>query len=63
MASIGFEVDRDQPRAGPFASRGEARDGVWRVKMRIITELVARLELLCDPLGRRLIDDVTELEH
>ena len=63
MASIGFEVDRDQPRARLLAGRGEARHGVGRVQTRIIAELVARLELACDPLGRRLVDDVAELEH
>ena len=56
-------VDRNQPGPGLLAGRRESRDGVGRVKARVVAELVAALEPARDPFARRLLRDMTEFEH
>ena len=57
------QVDRDQAGAGFLAGRREARDGLRRVKSRVIAKLVVRLEAARDPLAWRLTRDLAEFEH
>ena len=53
---------RDKLRSRLPAGRREPRDGVGRMESRVVPELFPRPHILADPIDRRLVDDMPQLE-